>query len=294
MSGRVLVSGATGFTGSETVRALVGRGADVGIIKRPSSSLEFIDDLRPNLKMFDYAQSLDSLRPAMDFRPDMVVHMAARFTARHQPADIEGLIGSNILFGTHLLEAMKQAGVGKLLNISTAWQNVGGCYRPYSLYTATKQCMEDIIQFYCLDCGLSAVSLRLSDSYAANDPRPKIVNLLRRISQTGETIKMSPGEQELDLLYMDDVVAGVLQAMEELDRQPEALHRTYALTSGAPVQLRKLAELMREASGKPLHIEWGALEYRKNEIMKVAVPDNVLPGWRPRISLEEGFKKCFA
>ena len=198
---------------------------------------------------------------------------------------------SNVLFGTQLLEAMQLCGVDKIVNTSTSWQTAGGAeYNPFSLYTATKQAFEDILHFYTNTYEIKAISLRLPDSYGADDTRAKILNLVRKAAQSGEQLKMSGGEQEMDFLCTDDIVDGFIKASELLEEEGQRFS-VYSLSSRKPMPLRKIVEIYEAVNSVSTNIEWGALPYRDNEIMRITIPDNVLPKWESKVALEQGLRK---
>lgn len=287
-----LVTGATGYIGANLTKKLIELGWAVGVIKRPNSSVDRLGEFKQELQLFDYDGSVDSLIQSMiGFKPEVIFHLASNVVIRHKIEDVDNLIQSNILFGTQLLEAMNLCGVDKILNTSTAWQNPEGIeYKPYSLYTALKQAFEDILQFYANVYGIRSISLRLPDVYGPNDSRSKILNLVQRAAQNGEQLRMSAGEQEMDLLYIDDVVQGFIRASELIEKT-EQRFSAYALSSGKPMPLKKIVELYEVVNSAIVNIDWGALPYRENEIMKVIVPGNILPSWESNVALEIGMKK---
>ena len=101
---------------------------------------------------------------------------------------------------------------------------------------------------------------------------------------------MSPGEQLIDLVHIDDVVQAFLIAAGCLDRQPAGTHETYAVSSGSPLPLRQLVELYRQITGTDVRVHWGGRPYRPREVMVPWNAGKLLPGWQPRISLEEGLR----
>ena len=225
---KAIVTGATGYIGANLTRRLVESNIAVGIIKRSSSNMIRIDDVKKNLSVFDYDGTTESLIKAMkEFQPDVVFHLASSVIARHKTEDIEKMINSNVLFGRQLLEAMKINGINKIVNTSTAWQGSDSVrFNAVSLYTVLKQSFEDILLFYANLYGIKSISLRLPDTYGPNDSRSKILNLVHRVAQTDETLKMSAGEQEMDIVYIDDVVDGFVCASEMIENREKILMST--------------------------------------------------------------------
>jgi len=208
---------------------------------------------------------------------------------------VEGLVASNILFGTQLLEAMDQSGACCLVNTGTAWQNYENqAYDPVNLYAATKQAFEDIARYYVQARGQRMVTLRLCDTYGPNDPRPKLFALLKRALATGEVLVMSPGEQLIDLVFIDDVVEAFRLAGERLLRDEAAAAEIHAVTSGSPITLKGLVARFAEAVGMPLSVCWGGRPYRPREVMAPPRLFGPLPGWQAKVSLAEGLGRIAA
>lgn len=115
--------------------------------------------------------------------------------------------------------------------------------------------------------------------------------LAEKISETGETLKMSPGEQLIDIVYIDDIVDAFVLAGKNLVAGQYELCGTYGVSSMNPISLREVVKTFEEVVGKKLSIEWGGRPYRQREIMIPWKSFQVLPSWRPKINLAEGIKK---
>lgn len=295
MSGRVaLVTGATGFIGSHLVERLLGEGWDVHcIVKSGDDSGLARLDARATAHVHD--GSTDSLIAIADsVRPDIAFHLASLFLARHTSSDITGLIESNVLFGTQLLEALSLAGCTRLVNTGTAWQHHHTSeYRPVCLYAATKQAFEDIGRFYVESAGMSVLTIKLNDTYGPGDPRPKIVQLLMNAARTGTPLRMSPGEQTLDLLFIDDIISGFTRAAELLLSGEVTGAADFGLPSGEALTLKQLAEKVSAAIGLTVPAEFGALPYREREVMEPWLSGTALPGWKPQVTLAEGLRRTW-
>ena len=127
------------------------------------------------------------------------------------------LVDSNVLVGTQVAEAMLRAGCRGIVNTGTSWQrDARGAYDPVCLYAATKQAFEDVLTYYVSAEGFAATTLRLYDTYGPDDPRPKLVNALAGALRSGTPLSLSPGEQLLDLVHIDDVTAAFAAAGRRL------------------------------------------------------------------------------
>jgi len=133
--------------------------------------------------------------------------------------------------------------------------------------------------------------LKLFDTYGPDDPRPKLFALLKKVADRGEPLAMSPGDQLIDIVYIDDVVKAFVLSAEQLMQDSISGHESFAVSSGKPVRLRELVDIYSRVSGRTIPVVWGGRPYRPREVMLPWSCGNVLPGWSPEIGLEEGIRR---
>lgn len=287
---KALVTGATGFIGSHLVRHLLRAKWQVHAIVRPESDHSALAG-ESSLKVHEHTGSMESMLSILtDTQPDVVFHLASLFLSKHQSVDIDRLVGSNILFGAQLVEAMTQVGVKALVNTGTAWQHYQGQqYNPVNLYAATKQAFEALLDYYTEANGLRSITLKLHDTYGPSDPRPKLVNLLVRVAESNESLAMSPGEQQISLVHIDDIVSAFEIAAERLLERPEIKREDFSLESAQKYTLKQLVSEFERLVGRRLPISWGDRPYREREIM-VPWTGKKLPHWQQRVDLRSGLR----
>lgn len=286
-----LVTGATGFIGNHLVSHLIRDGWDVHLVVRQNSHLPAFPEFSRAIKHTHDGTTEGMIRLLSEARPHVVFHLASLFLAQHESKDINSLVLSNVLFGSQLLEAMRVNNVSNIVNTGTSWQHYNNeDYNPVCLYAATKQAFEDILAYYTEATSIKAVTLQLFDTYGPDDPRPKLFHLLAKTAKSKEALAMSPGEQLIDLVYIDDVIDAYLCAANLLSTLP-AGHQVYAVSSGKPLPLRELVSIYEHVSGLKLHIDWGKRTYRPREVMLTWNKGKIMPGWHPTIGLHEGIRK---
>ena len=285
-----LVTGGTGFIGSHLVRRLVKEQWRIHVITRPNSNFDSLESVINKINIHEYDETTESLCNIVESaNPDIVFHLASLFLVRHETIDIIPLIQSNILFSTQLLESMLQNKVSLLVNAGTSWQHYNNeDYCPVNLYAATKQAFESILKYYIDIKALRVITLKLFDTYGPDDKRFKILNLLKKIKESSEPLRMSPGEQMIDLVYIDDVINAFIIASERLLSGQVQEDETYAISSNSPISLKNLIELFEQIVGQKLPIIWAGRPYRDREVMQTWNKGQLLPGWKPIINIETG------
>lgn len=291
MNESILITGATGYIGSNIARHCLDLGASVSIIIRKGSSLSYLEDIKNKLNIFVYDGDIPSLEDFIKKNNiEIVMHLASLYITEHKTNEVEDLIDSNIKFGAILLEAMKNVGVKYLINTSTTWQHYKNeSYNPVNLYAATKEAFEDILKYYVEKEYIRAITLEIFDTYGPGDNRGKLLNNLYKYSEEGQELFMSEGYQKLDLVFIDDIVYGYIRAMEILLNE-EVKYKRYGLFTNNSRSLREIVSLYEIVKGVKLNIKWGEKSYREREVMKPAYKADKLPGWSAQMGLQVGIE----
>lgn len=283
----ILVTGATGFIGTNLTKELR-KQHNLFILGQFEGDPEKLN--LPGYIMTDDIPQLASY--IKDHQIEGIIHLASLYLTVHKPEQVKDLVSSNVFFGTAVLEAASLAGCVKwFLNTGSIWQNYntkGTEYNPVNLYAATKQAFIDMAKYYTDVFGIRFCTLKLCDTYGPNDTRKKVFKLFKDYSESGDVLKMSPGGQLIDILYISDIVAGFIQ-LTNLLASDTTLKEEYVLSSGRQIPLKEVADLFMTVSGRKVNIEWGGLPYRSREVM-VPWKGEVIPGWQALVKLEEGIK----
>lgn len=287
---RALVTGATGFVGGHLARRLSAEGWEVHVIVRREATDPLVTPLGTRGTVHRHTGATDALAKSIAFaRPDVVFHLASRFVADHQTSDVERLVGDNLLFGAQVLDAMRVAGVQRIVNAGSAWQHYQNRdYSPVSLYAAIKQAFVDIIAFYVEAHAFRAVTLELTDTYGPRDTRPKLIPIMLDAEKSGRELSMVRPETRVDFVHVDDAVEAFMVAGRRLLAPGSAAHDVFAVRSAAPVALRELFAAWNRARGTSLRAKWGERPHRARMVLEPWTQGTPLPGWAPRVALERG------
>ncbi len=289
---KIIVTGSTGFVAKALIDTLIDEGHEVHAIIRKSSNTTGIND---KTHFFIDDAGDDTLANFFaKIKPDGVLHLASLFLQQHKQNEINALIVSNVTFGTRLLDASVSNNVPWFINTGTFWQHYENkTYSPVNLYAATKQAFQDIAKFYYETNKINFVTIKLNDTFGEGDTRKKVFNLWKGLAESSENLGMSPGDQIIDISYIDDIIEAYTSMIELLndDDKYNYAGKTYAVSSSERMPLKELAKAYEKATGDTLDITWGERPYRDREVMLPWDKGEAVPGWKQNTSITDAIKK---
>lgn len=263
---RALVTGGSGFIGSNIVDLLVGEGYSVRVLDNLSSGylINIQKHLRKGNVEFVGGDVRDylSVEKAMD-GVDVVFHLAAS-VGRQRSLDNPQLDSEVNLIGTvNVLEAMKKSGVHRIVYSSSSAM-FGELVTPTidenhpqnadSPYGVSKLAAEKMILAYSGIYDITAVCLRYFNIYGVNqrfDLYGNVIPIFAKRIYSGEPIIIyGDGEQTRDFVNVDDVARANLIA----SRSKEGTN-VYNLGSGGSVTINWLAKTMQDIAGIQVGIQ---------------------------------------
>ena len=322
---KVLVTGAAGFIGFHTARALLERGDEV----------VGLDNLNEYYEVRLKHARLDILRDAEGFRFvhldladrdhmaelfaaegfGQVVHLGAQPGVRSSIADPFPHVRNNVLGTLTVLEGCRHSGVGHFVFASSS--SVYGANtrmpfsvrqaadHPLSLYAATKKSGEMMAHSYASLYGLPVTGLRFFTVYGPfGRPDMAVFRFTRDILEGRPIDLYNRGNHRRDFTYIDDAVGAVV---ELLDRPPAcdagwdgdapdpstspAPYRLYNISARQPVALSRLVELLETCLGRSarknlLPMQPGDVHETWGDVTEL---EDVFD-YRPTVTLAEGVK----
>lgn len=306
---RALITGGAGFIGSNLVDALVAREAEVVVLDDLSSgkreNLAGALDAGARLVEGDVTDRDAVARAFGAARPDVVCHLAAQIDVRYSVADPVFDLGVNVGGTINVLEEAAAAGTRRVLFASTG----GAIYgegagrelplaedaerRPDAPYGQSKLAAEGYLSLYSRLRGLSCAALRLGNVYGPRqDPHGEagVVAIFCGALLAGETpLVFGDGEQTRDYIYVDDVVAGFLAA---IDADAEG---AFNIGTGRETSVLELGRQLAAAHGSEFKPQMRPP--RPGEVQRIAIDPARASrelGWRAETGLAEGLERTLA
>lgn len=317
-----LITGAAGFIGFFLSKKLLENGCKVIGIDNLNNYYDVtLKYTRLNLlnsfeKFFfikeDISNKDELLKIFEEFKPDVVVNLAAQAGVRYSIENPDVYIQSNIIGFFNILEACRYYPIEHLVYASSS--SVYGANKevpfdetdivdsPVSLYASTKKSNELMGYTYSHLYKIPATGLRFFTVYGPmGRPDMAYFNFTNKYFE-GEPIKIfNNGDFENDLYrdftYIDDIIEGIIRLLSK-PPQGEVLHKIYNIGNNKPEKLMVFIETLEEALSIALNrevvfekifepIKPGdvPITYASTNRLQKAV------GFCPKTSIKEGLQK---
>ena len=308
MGERILVTGGAGFIGSHLVDALLENGDEVCTvdnfdpfypiifkqrnISRHQKSRRFtlektdIRDIEGLNRIFDY------------FKPEVVVHLAAKAGVRPSLISPLEYLDVNILGTLNMLNNATKYGVRKFifgssssvygLNTKVPFHEEDATLLPASPYAASKIAGEALCKSFSHCYGLRVTVLRFFTVYGPRQrPDLAISKFVQRMMDDLSIPIFGNGLSSRDYTFVIDVVNGIQAAIDYEDNEYEVFN----IGNDHPVSLQHLVELIETTLNKQAKVERlpeqiGDVPHTWADIKKA----NRLLNYQPKISLNTGLQ----
>jgi UDP-glucuronate 4-epimerase len=281
---KILVTGAAGFIGFYTARALLDRGDEVIGLDNMNAYYDValketrLAQLTPRegftFVKADLADKAAIEKMFTEHQPDRVIHLAAQAGVRYSITHPEDYMQSNFVGFLNILEACRHSGVEHLVYASSssvygANTNVpfsvhDNVDHPLSFYAASKKSNELMAHCYAHLYQLPVTGLRFFTVYGPwGRPDMALFMFVKKMLADEPIDVFNEGRHQRDFTYIDDIVEAVVRvtdrtATPDLDWSGDAPdpgsssapYRLYNIGNHSPVKLMDFIGHIETALGR--------------------------------------------
>ncbi len=238
---RVLVTGAAGFIGFHLCKTLIERGIicigldnynpyyDPSLKKARTKELEILGN-KKNTKFKIHNIELENIKEIEnlfnEFKPNIVVNLAAQAGVRHSIENPKSYIKSNLEGFGNILEACRNIKIKHLIyassssvyggNTNMPFSEAKGVDHPVSLYAASKRANELMAHSYSHLYGIPSTGLRFFTVYGPWGRPDMALFLFTDAIINNQKIKVfNNGEMKRDFTYIDDVIESIFKLLSK-------------------------------------------------------------------------------
>jgi UDP-glucuronate 4-epimerase len=320
---RYFITGTAGFIGFHLARRLLEDGHEVlgfdgmtpyyslRLKEARNAGLAQFPAFRPVIGMLEDKSLLD--KSVEDFKPDVMVHLAAQAGVRYSLENPKAYLDSNLIGSWNILEIARNYGVGHLMLASTSsvyganpdipFRESDRADEPLTFYAASKKAMELMAHSYAHLYKVPITAFRFFTVYGPwGRPDMALFKFVKAMIEDREIEIYGEGKMSRDFTYIDDLVNSIIDLSKvypgednrvaDIDTlSHQAPFRVVNIGGGQPSGLIDFVETIERIMGK--RAKRKMLPMQKGDVPRTfASPDLLvaLTGRKPEIGLEEGVK----
>jgi UDP-glucuronate 4-epimerase len=309
---KVLITGVAGFIGSNLAKKLLG---DKYIILGVDNLNNYYDvtykknrlkDLstNKNFKNFnfleiDISDEYSTRNACNEFRPDLIINLAAQAGVRYSLENPNAYISSNIKGFSNILEIAKDLNIKNIIYASSSsiygnssvtpfvedMQDI----KPISLYAATKASNELLANSYAYNYNMKLVGLRFFTVYGpAGRPDMAYFSFTENIDNDKKITIYNKGRMSRDMTYIDDITNGIVSSINYIDTLDPHSHEIFNLGNENPISVMQLVEFISKSLGKSYINEFIDLNTEVDITYANIDKAKKYLGYKPQTSFETG------
>ena len=322
---KVLVTGAAGFIGFYVCNKLLDLGLEVHGVdnlnnyydpKLKKSRLEILTNQKMPFSKIDLANNEKINELFHNFKPTVVINLAAQAGVRYSLENPHAYINSNIVGFLNILECCRNHSIEHLIYASSSsvyglnktfpFSEEHNVDHPVSLYAASKKSNEAMAHSYSHIFGLPTTGLRFFTVYGPWGRPDMALYIFTKKILAGEPIDVfGYGKMKRDFTYIDDIVEGIIKLIDKKPssnpnwsgRDPEpstssAPWSVFNIGNNKPTELEYFISIIEKNLGKKaiknyLDMQPGDVSETAADIQKL----NKITGFTPEIKIEDGIPK---
>jgi UDP-glucose 4-epimerase len=295
---KTLVTGGAGFIGCAVIDKLQREGHEIFVIDNLSfGKREFINVPDSNFFHVDILDREKVDKIFADIKPEIVIHLAAvhfiPYCNQHpyESSDI------NIRGTTHILNACRKNGVGKIFFASTAAvypiydEAVTEKHQtgPLDIYGLSKLTGEHLCHEFHLMTGVPTIVCRFFNAFGPNETNPHLIpEIQNQINSGMRKIKLGNLTPKRDFIHTSDMANAVHTLLSKIDKGTD----TFNLGRGIEYSVTEIVDAFTRELGELVEIEVDPSRVRKVERMHLLADVSKLKsiGWSPLIGIDEGIR----
>lgn len=285
---KVLLTGASGFLGSQIALRLQSTGHKVSLLLRPNSSLVRLAGRESHFIIGRPDNDKEIREFVRHTSPNVIIHTACSY-GRSRESIIE-ITEANYRLGILLLHStLETKNTTAFINCGTALE------RSLNIYSLTKHQFSEIGQLVATEHAskIRFINVVLQYIYGPNDSKTKFTTqVIDACRNNIRELKLTSGRQIRDFIFIEDAVSAFVTILRNLETFAPA--DELEVGSGVGLPIKDFVKTVYRLTRSSTILEFGALPLRAGEPMRLQadIKRMVTLGWTPNFDLEAGLKKA--
>jgi len=295
-----LITGATGFIGTNIVRQLIKQEQGVAVIVRDKRLNWRLNDIASKLDIYECDLLSNSLGDLVEkIRPDFIFHLAT-YGMLAKEDDSCKMIDINLKGTINLVNAAKKISLKLFINTGSCFEygnksnpmKETDFLEPLNDYSVIKSAVTLYCQKEAIRSGIPIINFRLFTPYGYFEDNHRLIPSVVRSAIVNEPIKVSVPESVRDFVFIEDVVNAYIQAVKM--SLPNG--SIFNIGSGRQYNVGQIIKIILRLSKSNSKVLWGAVRKQDRYIEPTTLRADLsktrkMLQWSPRDTIWEGLGK---
>ncbi|MFH2138265.1 MAG: NAD-dependent epimerase/dehydratase family protein [Candidatus Omnitrophota bacterium] len=299
-SKRILITGATGFVGSNITRYFFDNKSEVGVLYPEGDNTWRINDILDEVSVFaaDLRDKEQLHKVISEFKPQIIIH-AAIYGGFVYQKDTDRIMKTNFQGTVNLLDACSQIDYELFINTGSSSEygtkslpmKEDDLLEPVTDYAISKSAATLYAQALNRRENKPIVTLRLFSPFGYYDESTRLMPSVILSCLQGDDPKVSAPKYVRDFVFIEDVISAYVKAIKNKDKIKGEI---FNVGSGKEHSIGEVVDKIIVISKSGVNAQWGQTPNSRfePEVWQADISKaHRLLGWEPKYSLEQGIEK---
>ncbi len=282
MKKKILITGSTGFIGSNIISLLLKKNVHIYVVlRKKNKNNKNVTKLKINKNYHPifYKNFNELEKKIKKIKIDTVINCATYYSNKNDIKTIQKLIQTNIIFCSIILEVLKNK-IKKFINFGSMMEySYSNNFSPKNFYAITKYFFQKIEEFYKLNNKkIRFYDLKLFETYGDNDKRKKIIPTLIKLYSQNKNITVVSKKLEMNFVHIESLLIAINMIISNKVKEGE-----YCIKNNKLTNIGELINKLNQKLKKRIKIKY--LSSKKFPISNVKLKK--FPHWNDNKNLEK-------
>ena len=282
MNKKILITGSTGFIGSNMINYLLTKNFYIYDLLRLKNRKKIkINKLKENKKYIPifYNKFSELEHKLRTLKIDIIINCATYYSTKNDVKTIENLVKTNIIFCSIVLEILNKH-IKKFINFGSMMEySKNNIFFPRNFYAITKFFFQTIEKFYKQKNNkIKFYDLKLYETYGDNDKRKKLIPEIIKNYKRNKTTKIISRELNMNFVHIKSLIKIINMIIFKKIKEKE-----YVIKNKKISKIKKIIESVNKKLNKKIKVKY--LSSKKVRVLNTKL--KIFPNWNDKENLEE-------
>ena len=279
---KILITGSTGFIGSNIINSLLKKDIYIyALLRNKNRKNANLNQLKKNKKYKPiFFKNFNELKKKLkNLKIDTVINCATYYSSKNDIQTIQNLIQTNIIFCSVVLETLSKK-IKKFINFGSMMEySRGNYFSPKNFYAITKYSFQKISEFFKFNNKrIKFYNLKLYETYGNNDNRKKIIPTIVKNYSKNKNIKIVSTNLKMNFIHINSLTKAINMILYKKIEEGE-----YCLKNNKFTSIKHLIDSLNKKLSKKIKVKY----LSSKKYFKSTISLNKFPSWDDKENLKE-------